>query len=340
MKRLRSGSHVPARSSLSFETTILAEGVFVRNLPGHSEQKWENAEPFHIYLHSTSHRRLPCFSASHQSIQPARRWRAAPGTAAGPNLLAELGPTQCAAMMKKWEKFTAVRAMGPDLFFWTQDCNSSKIPCDEIVLAMSMLYYLDDQGRVDDPWEGLLNILAEISGTWANIVCFIIKLDKIWKEFLKWWNDTIGPIIEKAGQVVDDLTGGLMSQLGAALTELKNGLIALAEEEIFEQGDIFGWFSLKMRRGFDKQAFLWSDMTHYHHMSVVPAQFISRARDMLKSPDPLTLEHDEQLLAFALGWVCHNGTDIIEHSFVNEQCGGPFRTHWQRHHPIENHMDA
>jgi hypothetical protein len=295
------------------------------------------------FTHIYTARRIADFLASDQItgdfIRP-RDGRLLPEQQLAPNLVAELGHIQCAAAMKKWEKFTAVGAMGPDLFFWMQDYNNSSIPCDEIMLAMSMLYYLDDQGRVDDPWEGLLKILAEISGTWANIVRFIIKLDQIWKKFLKWWNDTIGPIIEKAGQVIDDLTGGLMSQLADALTELKNGLIALAEEEIFEQGDIFGWFSLKMRKGFDEQAFLWSDMTHYRRTSVIPAQFISRARDMLKSTDPLTIEHGEQLLAFALGWICHNGTDIIEHSFVNEQCGGPFRTHWQRHHLIENHIDA
>lgn len=51
-------------------------------------------------------------------------------------------------------------------------------------------------------------------------------------------------------------------------------------------------------------------------------------------------EHAEQLFAYALGWICHVGTDVIAHSFVNEHCGGPFRTHWQRHHLIENHMDA
>ena len=30
----------------------------------------------------------------------------------------------------------------------------------------------------------------------------------------------------------------------------------------------------------------------------------------------------------------------MAHGFVNEQAGGPFRTHWQRHHLVENHMDA
>ena len=45
-------------------------------------------------------------------------------------------------------------------------------------------------------------------------------------------------------------------------------------------------------------------------------------------------------MAFALGWIVHVGTDTIAHSFVNEQCGGPYRDHPTRHHLIENHIDA
>lgn len=255
-------------------------------------------------------------------------------------LLEQTGARQCADAMNKWPKFTAVGAIGPDLFFFLQDYNNIAIPCDEIMLAMSLLYYLDDQKRLDDPYDGLLTILAEVSDTWAGILRFIVKLDQIWQKFLKVWNATIGPILDKAGQVIDDLTGGLLSTLGDAFTELKNDLLTLAEQELLTEGDVFGWFSLKMRQGYDEQAFLWSDMTHYRRTSIVPERLVSYARDMLASDDDLTREHGEQLLAFALGWVCHVGTDTIAHSFVNEQCGGPFRTHWQRHHVIENHIDA
>ena len=44
--------------------------------------------------------------------------------------------------------------------------------------------------------------------------------------------------------------------------------------------------------------------------------------------------------AFALGWMSHCATDVAGHPFTNAKCGGPYRTHWQRHHVIENHMDA
>jgi hypothetical protein len=256
-----------------------------------------------------------------------------------PGLVEELGAQACAEKMNAWPKFTALGANGPDLFFFLQDYNNIAIPCDEIMLAMSLLYWLDDQGRVDE-YSGLVAILAEVSQTWASILSFIIKLDQIWQKFLAVWNATIGPILDAAGKAIDDLTGGLLSTLGEAFTELKNDLLALAAEELLSEGDVFGWFSLKMRQGFDEQAFLWSDMTHYRRTSIVPARMIAHAREMLKSENALEREHADQLIAFALGWVCHVGTDVIAHSFVNEQCGGPFRTHWQRHHLIENHIDA
>ena len=83
-----------------------------------------------------------------------------------PDLLAQLGRKQCADAMNKWPKFTAVGAIGPDLFFWLQDYNNIAIPCDEIMLAISLLYYLDDQGRLDNPYDGLLLILAAAVVIW------------------------------------------------------------------------------------------------------------------------------------------------------------------------------
>src|SRR5450432_559408 len=97
-----------------------------------------------------------------------------------PDLVAELGPARCAEIMNAWPKFTALGAIGPDLFFFLQDYKQPYVPCDEIMLAMSLLYYLDDQGRLEDPYEGLLVILATVSSTWAGILRLILKLKKAW----------------------------------------------------------------------------------------------------------------------------------------------------------------
>ena len=254
--------------------------------------------------------------------------------------LGDLDPKTCGQLMQTWPKFAALGANGPDMFFFLQDYNDPSIPGDEIMLAMSLLYYLDDQGRLDDPYSGLVAILAEVNQTWAAILRFVLQLDQVWQKFLKIYHDTVGPIMEAAGKEADELTGGLFSSLGQAFSELANDLLALAAQELLSERDLFGFFSLKMRQGYDEQSFVWSDMAHYRRTSIVPARLIAHARSMRASADPVTKQHGDQLLAFALGWICHVGSDVVAHSFVNEQCGGPFRTHWQRHHLIENHVDA
>lgn len=257
-----------------------------------------------------------------------------------PAMLGALAPAECAQRMKDWPKFAALGAIGPDLFFFLQDYAQPQIPSDELMLAMSLLYWLDDQGRVDE-WEGLLAIIEDITGSgFVAVLRFLIKLSKLWSDFMDKVNDLIGPILDAAGQLIDDLTGGLLSELGDALTELKNNLITLIAKEALSWQDVFAFFSLKMRTGVDEQSFVWSDMTHYRLTSFVPRRLLEHAKDLAKSANALDREHGAQLQAYALGWICHVGTDTVAHGFVNEQAGGPFRTHWQRHHLVENHMDA
>jgi hypothetical protein len=258
-----------------------------------------------------------------------------------PGMLGGLSPSMAAQAMRDWPKFAALGAVGPDLFFFLQDYAQPQIPSDELMLAMSLLYWLDDQGRLPDPWDGLLAIIEDITGsTFVALLRFLIKLNKLWQDFIDKLQDLIGPILDAAGQLLDDITGGLLSELGDLFTQLKNDLMTLIAEEALSWQDIFAFFSLKMRTGVDEQAFVWSDMVHYRLTSYVPRRLLEHAKTLGASADPLDQEHARQLTAYALGWICHVGTDTVAHGFVNEQAGGPFRTHWQRHHLVENHMDA
>lgn len=258
-----------------------------------------------------------------------------------PGMLDGLNPGVAAQRMKDWPKFAALGAVGPDLFFFMQDYAQPQIPSDELMLAMSLLYWLDDQGRLDDPWEGLLAVIEDITGsTFVALLRFLIKLDKLWQKFIETFMDLVGPILDAAGQVIDDLTGGLLSELGDLFTQVKNDLVTLIMEEALSWQDIFAFFSLKMRTGVDEQAFVWSDMTHYRLTSYIPRRLLEHAKTLAASSDALDQQHAEQLTAYAFGWISHLGTDTVAHGYVNEQAGGPFRTHWQRHHLVENHMDA
>jgi hypothetical protein len=161
----------------------------------------------------------------------------------------------------------------------------------------------------------------------------LIQLNKIWIEFKKQWDATIGPIVTAAEKALDAATGQMISALGGAVTQLTHDLEFLVADEITKK-DVFSFFTPKLQDGCDEQVFLWSDMLHYRKTSRMAANLYKRASAM-----PAGIQRD-QFLAYTLGFMCHLGTDTTGHAFVNEQCGGPFRTHGQRHHAIENHIDA
>ena len=244
-------------------------------------------------------------------------------------------------LMEKWPTFAAVGAIGPDLFFFCQDYSSGPLAefqfqDDLLMLAMRVAYWVDEAR--DENYEPLIVLLAEVNQTFANIVRLLLKLQKVWDEFVAGWNATIGPFVDAAGSLLNDLSGGVLDSIGTVFDQLVNALEQVAIEELATFADVFSWFSLKMRVGWDEQSFVWSDMLHYRKTNQMARALLEEARRQFDEDKDET--KFEQFQAFALGWVCHVGTDVVAHSFVNEQCGGPFRTHWQRHHLIENHIDA
>ncbi len=67
-------------------------------------------------------------------------------------------------------------------------------------------------------------------------------------------------------------------------------------------------------------------MTHYRRTTATCQALVRQAEAMRDGTDQ-GRQRFEQFMAFALGWITHVGTDTIAHSFVNEQCGGPYRDH-------------
>ena len=253
-------------------------------------------------------------------------------------------PDYCAGLLVEWEKFAAIGAIGPDLLYASQDY-AAKLPApinaippsDEIMLALAVYFYY--RTNVEDDYEPLLIILDKVDSTMGAIVRFLIKLEKIWKDFLKTWTSTIGPFVNAANSALDDLTGGLISEFGVGIDQLKTALITLVEEELLSVKDIFAGFDTCVAKGWDDQSFVWGDTLHYRRTSGMARALIEQA-ERIRVDDPAHPERFEQALSFAMGWISHVGLDTIGHAFVNEQCGGPFRNHPQRHHLIENHIDA
>jgi hypothetical protein len=280
------------------------------------------------FTHVYAAQRIADFMASEQNFVRPEEGPLGQGQLIGSPASAQ----QFADIMKKWPKFTNLGAIGPDLFFFCLDFHQDFIFCDELMLALRSVYTVDDSKRAD--WEPFLAILDKFSQPWAAFLRFLIKLDKIWQKFLQAWNDTIGKVTNAVGQIVDDLTGGMLSALGDAMTQFADSLVALIVQELISGVDVFGYFSLVMQEGVDEKSFVWSDMLHYRNTSLFARKLFEQATTQ---PDK---DQRDQFLAYALGYMCHMGVDTVSHAFVNEQSGGPYRTHWTRHHLIENHIDA
>ncbi len=258
---------------------------------------------------------------------------------------------QCGAVMTKWEKFVHIGAVGPDLFYFSQDWNNDILGpiSDEVFLTFAVYFFLD--AEKEQGWEVLLAIVEESNAQLAGILRFLIKMQKIWNDFVAGWNATIGPIASDIENLADGLTGGVLSQFGVVLEELLVAFKVVAEEELLTFKDIFSGFDTCVQKGFNEPSFLWSDMSHYRKPSAMCQSLMKQVRIMAQQAATLKAagkgaeavamqDRSDQFLAFALGYMTHLGVDTVCHSFVNEQCGGPYRNHPQRHHLIENHIDA
>ncbi len=201
-----------------------------------------------------------------------------PDLGAGGDAVAGLNPKTCGDLMSKWEKFTAIGAIGPDLFFFSQDWNNPALEphSDDIMLALAIYYYYDFAKEND--WEPLIAILRGVDSTMANLLELVIKLQKIWDKFVDVWNKTIGPIVGVVGDLTDDLTGGVLSELRDYLTEFVNELVAVGVEDVSQWAHIWDRMNTVVAKGYPEGAFLWSDMTHYRRTTATCQALVHQAQ--------------------------------------------------------------
>jgi len=242
-----------------------------------------------------------------------------------------------AEVMHAYPKLASLGAVGPDMFFFLGDLR--KVPGDEFMLALRMGYLLDTW--TSQNWAPLIQLLTsngyEKAHPWSGILALILQIDAAWETFVTGYTEAVAPIVDGFGSVADALTGDILHSLSDALKEFLNTVEALIASMALDSYDFLGLFNLIMQAGGDDEAsFYWSDMLHYRRTSQMAQALLRRAEQMIT----VNKAQGEQFLAYALGYACHLGVDVVGHSFVNEQAGGPYRTHWQRHHLVENHLDA
>jgi hypothetical protein len=203
-----------------------------------------------------------------------------------------------AATVHEHPNFAALGANGPDLFFFLPDFR--------------------DVGDV------------QLSSVLVRILEFVESMYRALDPYIAKYEKYLGPISEDTAEELSRLTGGLSESVGNITGELSAILTTALEDFVTQQRDWWSFFSLGLNKGYDEQAYFWSDMLHYRQTGV-----FSQAlwRNAIGS-------EDRAHAAYALGYLSHVATDTVGHAFVNQVAGGPFRLHWQRHHLVENHADA
>jgi hypothetical protein len=169
-----------------------------------------------------------------------------------------------------------------------------------------------------------------VSSVLVTVINFLEGLYNALDPYISKWEHYLGPISEDTAEEMSRLTGGLSETVGDISGELSGILTTALEDFVVQQEDWWSFFSLGLDKGYDEKAYFWSDMLHYRDTG----QF---ARAIWKNADA---NGSDAARAYALGYITHIATDVTGHAFVNSISGGPFRLHWQRHHLVENHMDA
>ena len=205
-----------------------------------------------------------------------------------------------AAIMDENPNFAAIGAVGPDLFFFLPDFRDYS----GVPVASVLI--------------GVLDFLEQV---YAAVDPYVSK-----------WEHYIGPISEDTAEELSRLSGGLTESVGNISGELSGILTTLLEDLAVMQSDWWENFSLGLDKGYDDKSYLWSDMLHYR----ATGQFGQALWDNAK----LGGADQNRRRAYALGYLTHLATDVTAHAYVNAISGGPFRTHWQRHHLVENHVDT
>lgn len=181
----------------------------------------------------------------------------------------------------------------------------------------------------------LFFLLPDFKGTVGSVLLRFVDVSlTTWKDFddafYSRWEKWAAPAVSGLGELPDALTGGVLSELQADMNVIASALKNLVITILAKQYDWFSLLGSGVASGVSESLFFWSDIFHYRKTYEFPHTLYRLA----------CARGDERLIAFALGWMSHCAADITGHPFVNAKCGGPYRLHWQRHHLIENHMDA
>jgi hypothetical protein len=90
------------------------------------------------------------------------------------------------------------------------------------------------------------------------------------------------------------------------------------------------FFEARRQQDRPRDEWFWADVLHYWRSGRFAENLVQEAK----------ITANPNLIAYSLGYATHYVTDVVGHPFVNQVVGGPWRLYWQRHHLVENFIDA
>ena len=137
---------------------------------------------------------------------------------------------------------------------------------------------------------------------------------------------------------LDTLTLGIWGDIQDVFANLKGILVDGILNLLIDQNN-FWYFFLPLRQVDDYQKnWYWADFLHYVKTGCFTQKLLDNAAaQQAADPDSAT---SKCLSAYALGYLTHYVADTVGHAYVNRIVESPWRNMWQRHHLVENFIDA
>ncbi|MGV1005038.1 MAG: hypothetical protein ACOYEV_09790 [Candidatus Nanopelagicales bacterium] len=174
--------------------------------------------------------------------------------------------------------------------------------------------------------------LKEYGTPLDEFVNFLFGVYDALEPFIEFYEAVVEPVeaaIDDAVTTLDKaLFQGLIGDIGATADAISSALLAYLEKLATSGVDLFYPFYPKLQQGEPENHWYWFDTWHYRRTG----RFASTLWKLAQG--------DDDLMRYAVGYGSHIGGDVAGHPFVNAIVGGPYRSHWHRHHLVENWIDA
>ena len=152
----------------------------------------------------------------------------------------------------------------------------------------------------------------------------------------------VGELSSEINNIVDSelktLTLGVWEDIQAVFANV-TGIVVTGILDLIVERHNFWTLFLPLRQVDDfPKNWYWADYLHYVKTGCFTQKLLDDAAALQAAdPDSATAKC---LGAYALGYLTHYVTDTVGHGWVNRIVESPYRNMWQRHHLVENFIDA